>query len=117
MSTSVEFGIPKHAPAVNIPESFPVNTSILRLHWVIFKRTVITCAIDILNNKITLAPIFAGGEVKTQAGIIRRVFKTAMRKTFKSIKFHTTSPNCLTTTYECVQRHSRVVRIDKSGGF
>ena len=66
INVAVEFGIPKHAPVVNVPglfksllqKVFAVDTALSLLHWVPHDGNAITRATDIPTYLETLSPIF-----------------------------------------------------------
>ena len=97
ISVSVEFGIPKHTPAVNIPQLFKsllqkifaMDITMALLHWVPFEGNAITRASDIPTDIKAFTPIFAGVEVQARSGLVKGVFKITTRRTFKKIKYHT----------------------------
>ena len=80
---SVEFGIPKDALAVNVPQlfksllqkMFTVDNTMTLLHWVLFDGNAITRPSDVPTDIETLAPIFAGVKVQSRSGIVKGVFK------------------------------------------
>ena len=95
---------------------FAVDITIALLHWVPFEENVITRASDIPTDIKALTSIFAGVEVQAHSGLVKGVFKTITRRTFKKISTILISLRGYEiTTSGCVQRRSKVSITQKVG--